>query len=102
MRRNIGLLVLFFFLTITFALLGAGTPSALLRFSLSSRADPVTPRPAGKFSTTNGVALTKAGGSLGIVTALIAFYVGTAELLSDRAHSWFVLPLGPMPKGRTD
>ncbi|KAM5537504.1 hypothetical protein V8D89_008831 [Ganoderma adspersum] len=79
LRRNIGLIVLFFFLTITFALLGAG-----------------------KFSADNGVALTKAGGSLGIVTALIAFYVGTAELLSDRANSWFVLPLGPMPKGRVD
>ncbi|PIL27887.1 transporter [Ganoderma sinense ZZ0214-1] len=79
LRKNMGLIVLFFFLTITFALLGAG-----------------------KFSKDNAVALTKAGGSLGIVTAFVAFYVGTAELLSDRSSSWFVLPLGPIPKGRVD
>ncbi len=48
------------------------------------------------------MALDKAGGALGIVTALVAFYVGTAELLSDRANSWFVLPLGAIPKGRID
>lgn len=79
LRRNMGLIVLFFFLTITFALLGAG-----------------------KFSTAHGVALDKAGGALGIVTALVAFYVGTAEMLADRANSWFVLPLGQIPKGRID
>lgn len=79
LRRNIGLIALFFFLTITFALLGAG-----------------------KFSANNAVVLDKAGGAFGIITAFIAFYVGTAELLSDRANSWFVLPLGAIPKGRTD
>ncbi|KAI1783730.1 FUN34 transmembrane protein [Ganoderma leucocontextum] len=79
LRRNIGLIALFFFLTITFALLGAG-----------------------KFSTENAVALDKAGGALGIVTALVAFYIGLAEMLDERATSWFVLPLGAIPKGRTD
>ncbi len=74
-----GLIVLFFFLTITFALLGAG-----------------------KFSTAHAVALDKAGGALGIVTALVAFYVGTAEMLSESALSWFRLPLGQIPKGRID
>ena len=67
-----------------------------------NRADRLTRASAGKFSKDNAVALDKAGGALGIVTALVAFYIGLAELLNDRAHSWFVLPLGPMPKGRID
>ena len=78
-RRNLGLVILFFFLTITFALLGAG-----------------------EFSAAHGVALAKAGGAFGIVTALVAFYVGTAEMLADPAQSWFRLPLGQIPKGRVD
>nr|VWO97494.1 Transcriptional repressor rco-1 [Ganoderma boninense] len=79
LRKNIGLIALFLFLTTTFGLLGAG-----------------------KFSKDNSVALTKGGGALGIITAMIAFYVGLAELLSDRSSSWFVLPLGQIPKGRID
>nr|VWO97496.1 Protein-tyrosine-phosphatase (EC [Ganoderma boninense] len=79
LRKNIGLIALFLFLTTTFGLLGAG-----------------------KFSKDNSVALTKGGGALGIITAMIAFYVGLAELLSDRSSSWFVLPLGQIPKGRVD
>ncbi|KAI0364895.1 FUN34 transmembrane protein [Pilatotrama ljubarskyi] len=75
LRRNMGLVVLFFFLTITFALLGAG-----------------------KFSTAHAVTLDKAGGGFGIITAMIAFYVGTAEMLNDRRNSWFVLPLGQIPQ----
>ncbi|KAH9855739.1 FUN34 transmembrane protein [Lenzites betulinus] len=75
LRRNMGLVVLFFFLTITFALLGAG-----------------------KFSTAHAVTLDKAGGALGIVTAMVAYYVGTAEMLSDRRTSYFVLPLGAIPQ----
>ncbi|KAI0641213.1 FUN34 transmembrane protein [Trametes maxima] len=75
LRRNAGLVVLFFFLTITFALLGAG-----------------------KFSSAHAVTLDKAGGGFGIITAMVAFYVGTAEMLSDRRTSWFVLPLGPIPQ----
>ena len=46
--------------------------------------------------------ITKAGGGFGIVTAMIAFYVGTAEMLDDRRNSWFVLPLGQIPKRRID
>ncbi|KAH9931309.1 GPR1/FUN34/yaaH family-domain-containing protein, partial [Fomitopsis serialis] len=36
-------------------------------------------------------ACAKAGGALGIITASIAFYVGTAQLLA-RNESWFTLP----------
>ncbi|KAH9920554.1 FUN34 transmembrane protein [Epithele typhae] len=79
LRRNIGLIALFFFLTVTFGLLAGGY-----------------------FSADHMPELIKAGGSMGIVTALIAFYVGTAELLSDPVNSWFALPLGPIPKGRID
>ncbi|KIP05767.1 hypothetical protein PHLGIDRAFT_19614 [Phlebiopsis gigantea 11061_1 CR5-6] len=71
-RRNLGLVALFFFLTITYILLAAG-----------------------KFL--NSTASNKAGGALGVVTALIAYYVGLAELLV-RDESWITLPLGAMPK----
>lgn len=71
-RRNIGLMALFFFLTITFILLAVG-----------------------KFQ--DSAASNKAGGALGVVTALIAYYVGLAELLV-RDESWLTLPLGAMPK----
>lgn len=71
-RRNLGLVALFFFLTITYVLLAAG-----------------------KFL--NSTASNKAGGALGVVTALIAYYVGLAELLV-RDESWITLPLGAMPK----
>ncbi|OJT15595.1 Glyoxylate pathway regulator [Trametes pubescens] len=74
LRRNMGLVVLFFFLTITFALLGAG-----------------------KFSTAHAITLDKAGGAFGIITALVAFYVGTAQMLADTRTSYFVLPLGQIP-----
>ncbi|THH27888.1 hypothetical protein EUX98_g6302 [Antrodiella citrinella] len=71
-RRNIGLIALFLFLTITFFLLGAGFFTGM-------------------------VAVTKAGGYMGVITALIAYYVGLAELLI-RDESWFTLPLGQVSK----
>jgi len=72
LRRNIGLIALFFFLTLTFLLL------AIAQFS-------------GKTSVAKG------GGVLGVITALIAYYVGMAELLT-RDDSWIVLPLGTIAK----
>lgn len=71
-RRNIGLMALFFFLSITFILLASS-----------------------KFL--NSAAAGKAGGAIGVVTALIAYYVGLAELLV-RDESWFSLPLGTVSK----
>ncbi|KAI0070006.1 hypothetical protein K474DRAFT_1687599 [Panus rudis PR-1116 ss-1] len=82
LRRNMGLVVLFGFLSITFMLLGIGMfhfASNLIR----------------EFRASTGV--TKAGGAMGIVTALVAYYVGLAELLT-RDDSWFTLPLGQIPK----
>jgi succinate-acetate transporter protein len=72
LRRNVGMIALFFFLTITFILLAAGNFTA-------------------------STSVTKAGGGFGVLTALIAYYVGLAELLI-RDESWFTLPLGVMPK----
>ncbi|KAI0089754.1 GPR1/FUN34/yaaH family-domain-containing protein [Irpex rosettiformis] len=72
LRRNLGLISLFFFLTITFMLL------AISKF-------------------TGNLAINKAGGGVGILTALIAYYVGLAELLI-RDESWFTLPLGVIPR----
>ncbi|KAI0684166.1 GPR1/FUN34/yaaH family-domain-containing protein [Cytidiella melzeri] len=76
LRRNIGLIALFFFLTITFILL------AVSKFT----ANP-----------TSSANINKAGGGFGVLTALIAYYVGLAEMLI-RDESWFGLPLGVMPR----
>jgi len=68
LRKNVGLVVLFACLTITFLLLGIGTFTASL---------PVT----------------KSGGALGVITAFVAYYVGLADLLAaDKVH----LPLGKL------
>jgi len=68
LRRNIGLIALFFSLSITFLVLGIGAMSG-------------------------NVAVNKAGGALGIVTAWIAYYCGLSDLLV-KGESWFTLPLG--------
>jgi len=67
LRKNVSFIALFFFLAVTFAVLAGG------EFS-------------GK------VAVTKAGGALGIVTAFIAFYIGLSELL--QTGDIVALPLG--------
>ncbi|THH29444.1 hypothetical protein EUX98_g4739 [Antrodiella citrinella] len=72
LRRNVGLIALFSFLDLTFILLAAG--------AFSGNAN-----------------IPKAAGYFGVITALIAYYVGLAELLV-REESWFTLPLGQMPK----
>ena len=72
LRRNMGLIALFFFLTVTFMLL------AIAKFQ-------------------DNAAVGKAGGALGVITALIAYYVGLAELLV-RDESWITLPLGVIAK----
>jgi len=74
-RTNLGLIALLFFLTITFLLL------AISKFQ-------------------DSVAVNKAGGAFGVVTALIAYYVGLSEMLV-RDESWITLPLGNIAK-RTD
>jgi len=69
-RKNIGLVVLFAVLAVTFILLAAG-----------------------KF--TGSVGCTKAGGAVGAVTAFVAYYVGFAELV---AADGLELPLGKLGK----
>jgi len=71
LRKSVGLSVLFFFLTITFVLL------ALADF-------------------TGTAGLGKAGGGFGVVTALIAYYCGLAELLTE--DDLFTIPLGKHTK----
>ncbi|KAI0032434.1 FUN34 transmembrane protein [Vararia minispora EC-137] len=73
LRRSIAFIALFGFLTITFMLLGAG------------------------FFTANDH-ITIGGGAFGIVTALVAYYIGTADLLEN--DGIVVLPLGAF-KART-
>jgi len=75
LRRNIAFIALLTFLTITFAIL------AVAEFTGKST-------------------MAKAGGALGVITALIAFYCSLSELLI-REESYVMLPLGVLPK-RTD
>jgi len=70
LRKNIGLVVLFGFLAITFLLLAAGT-------------------------FTGSLGATKAGGAMGAITAFVAYYVGLADLV---ASDGIDLPLGKLGK----
>jgi len=73
LRKNIGLLVLFACLAITFLLL------AVSNFTASS--------------ASVSTALAKAGGGMGVITAFVAYYVGLADLL---AADGVTLPLGKL------
>ncbi|KAF8760842.1 GPR1/FUN34/yaaH family [Rhizoctonia solani] len=75
-RSSVALSGVFFFLILTFMLL------AISEFTGSAGAH-------------------KAGGILGCITAMIAFYTGSAGLYSPDA-SYFVLPVGDLPKRRDD
>jgi succinate-acetate transporter protein len=70
LRMNIGLVALFGFLTMTFLMLAVG------EFTLNAKCH-------------------KAGGGLGVVTALIAFYAALSGLLT-KEKSMFVLPMGDL------
>jgi len=71
-RSSIALVTTVFFLAITFLLLAIG-----------------------EFTTQ--IAITKAGGYIGCITAMLAFYVGSAGLYSADA-SYFILPVGDLSK----
>ncbi|KAJ3804885.1 Gpr1 family protein [Lentinula lateritia] len=75
LRKNIGFIALFFFLTFTFMCLGAGN------FVVAS-------------APNASAGLIKAGGALGIITALIAYYVGLSELLASERAAVVGLPIG--------
>lgn len=72
LRSNFGLIALFFMLDMTFLLLMIAEYVPHL-------------------------AIQKAGGVFGIITAFIAYYVGAAEMISRESH-YFSLPLLPMPR----
>jgi len=71
LRSSVGLIAVFFFLTLTFLLLAVGD-----------------------WTGSNGCHT--AGGALGITTAFIAWYVGLAGLLTPDT-GFFVLPVGQIP-----
>jgi succinate-acetate transporter protein len=76
LRKNIGFIGLFMFLTLTFMMLGASN------FVLANG------------NVTTAGHLQKAGGALGIITALIAYYVGLSEILAAERAAVVGLPLG--------
>jgi len=69
LRRNIAFSVLLFSLSVTFVLLAVG--------AFTAKAN-----------------VTKAGGAIGIITGLIAYYIGVAELMNAEKSALFRLPLG--------
>jgi len=73
LRKSISFIALFGFLTITFAALAGGI-------------------------WTGNVATTKAGGILGAITAMIAYYIGLAEMLNAEEMAIVRLPLGAFKK----
>jgi len=75
LRKSAGLTALFFFLTLTFMLLAVG-------FLMKK------------------VNVTKGGGYLGIVTALIAYYCGLSEMLTT--NDLFQIPIGKIAPRHID
>lgn len=73
LRKSAGFIALFGCLTLTFLLLGVG-------------------------EFTGKVAVTKAGGAVGAITAFIAYYIGLSELLAAEAAAVVRLPIGVFPK----
>lgn len=71
--KNIGFIVLLFFLGTTYACLAGGAFHA-------------------------NIMATKAGGVLGVITAFIAYYIAIAGLLEAEAHPPFRLPIGELHK----
>jgi succinate-acetate transporter protein len=69
LRKNAAFVTLFLFLWITFVLLAAA-------------------------NFVNSLRLTKAGGGMGIATALVAYYIALSELLGGEKYKLFTLPLG--------
>lgn len=73
LRKSLSFILLFGFLTVTFALLAAGEFAEM-------------------------TIVTKAGGGFGVITALIAYYIGLSELLAAEDMAVARLPLGAFPK----
>ncbi|KAJ7438120.1 Gpr1 family protein [Mycena galericulata] len=69
LRKSIAFVLLFSFLAVTFALLGAGAMSGVAH-------------------------VTTAGGAFGIVTAFIAYYIGLSDLLAAERAAVVGLPTG--------
>ena len=72
LRRNITFAILFAFLALTYLILAVA-------------------------QWTGKASILKAGGAVGIVTALIAYYAAMSELLA-KGESLFTLPLGDISK----
>jgi len=73
LRIHIGYAVLFFFLTLSYALSGAYYLRSTSTFSLA-----------------------KAGGAFGIISSLVAWYISLSELLAGEAAPLFKAPLGSL------
>ncbi|EDR02110.1 FUN34 transmembrane protein [Laccaria bicolor S238N-H82] len=73
LRKSIALITLFSFLTLTFILLAGGSFSGVAN-------------------------VTKAGGGIGVVTSLVAYYIGLSDLLSAEDQAVIYLPLGTFSK----
>jgi succinate-acetate transporter protein len=73
LRKSFALISLFSLLTLTFIVLAGGVFSGIAN-------------------------VTKAGGALGVITALVAYYIGLSELLSAEDQAVFHLPLGAFSK----
>jgi succinate-acetate transporter protein len=93
LRKNVGFILLLGFLWLTFLLLAVGELTLNVRSStviFKTTTDTYLPRAP-------QASATKAGGAFGIVTAFIAYYCAVSELLV-REDSYFMLPLGHIPK----
>lgn len=87
LRKSIALSTLFFLLTITFFILAIGAYSCWLCFC---RGNPLNVDNTGFLN--KKVNIIKIGGFCGLATAMVAYYCGLAEMLTE--NDLFTLPLG--------
>jgi succinate-acetate transporter protein len=91
LRKNVGFITLFLFLTITFALLAGGELAGSVSYVRLSYV-------LSSISNLSICRSTKAGGVVGVITAFVAYYVGLSELLTAEDMAVVRLPLGIFPK----
>lgn len=90
LRRSVAFIMLFGALDITFLLLAIGMCHPSLSLS-----PPDVQCLTAEFAVKPNAA--KAAGYTGVITAIIAYYIGLSGILT-REDSWFTLPLGEIPK----
>jgi succinate-acetate transporter protein len=87
LRKSVAFIILFSLLSATFAILAAANFSGKAMYVHHMFIDPDN-------VSSGAYRLGKTGGYFGVATALVAYYIGLAQLLAGEKNVLFTLPLG--------